>query len=327
MPDARPSLIRFCRVALCFRSARRAVAACFFFLALAVPMPAWCQEQALSWEDLAGAASDWARENLDEDLLAALEGDDKERAQAFFRRVQEEFTGPYVPDLAALKEVARLLVPVLQAHPETEPYAVWLSTRLDYFDVAEDLRGPVQPPDVAPLAPPVNPSAPKQREAWVRKTAKRPWPPRASEFVTRLKPIFAAEKVPPELVWIAEVESSFDPRARSPVGAVGLFQLMPATAKRFGLRTAPFDQRTHPGDSARAAARYLNFLHGRFKDWRLAAAAYNCGEGTVQKLLARHQADNFDQIARHLPAETQLYVPKLEATLLNREGKKLTALR
>jgi peptidoglycan lytic transglycosylase D len=56
-------------------------------------------------------------------------------------------------------------------------------------------------------------------------------------------------------------------------------------------------------------------------------AAYNAGEGTVQKLLTRHKAHTFDEIATRLPAETQLYVPKVEATILRREGLKLNQLR
>ena len=108
---------------------------------------------------------------------------------------------------------------------------------------------------------------------------------------------------------MAEVESSFDPRARSPAGAAGLFQLMPATAKRYGLRTWPLDQRLRPEDSAQAAAKYLEYLHAHFKDWRLALAAYNAGEGTVKSSSERHKARTFDAIATHLPAETQMYVP------------------
>jgi membrane-bound lytic murein transglycosylase D len=129
------------------------------------------------------------------------------------------------------------------------------------------------------------------------------------------------------LVWIAEVESSFDPRARSPAGAAGLFQLMPATAKRYGLRTWPLDHRLRPDDSARAAAKYLDYLHAHFRDWRLALAAYNAGEGTVEKLLQKHKARTFDEIAKHLPAETQMFVPRVEATLARREGLKLSQLR
>src|SRR5213078_1255012 len=106
------------------------------------------------------------------------------------------------------------------------------------------------------------------------------------------------------------------PRARSPAGAAGLFQLMPATARRYGLKTVwPRDERLQPEPSARAAAQYLQYLHLRFKDWRLALAAYNAGEGTVQELLTSQKTVSYDAIAARLPAETQMYVPKIEATL------------
>jgi membrane-bound lytic murein transglycosylase D len=70
----------------------------------------------------------------------------------------------------------------------------------------------------------------------------------------------------------------------------------------------------------------LKFLHDRFKDWRLALAAYNSGEGTVQRLLQRHQGRSFDDIAGRLPAETQMFVPKVEAVILRREGISLREL-
>jgi membrane-bound lytic murein transglycosylase D len=101
---------------------------------------------------------------------------------------------------------------------------------------------------------------------------------------------------------------------------------MPATAKRFGLSLWPRDQRYQPEPSATASAKYLKFLHDRFKDWRLALAAYNAGEGTVQKLLDRYKTDNYDAIAEHLPAETQMYVPRIEATIHQREGVSLEQL-
>jgi membrane-bound lytic murein transglycosylase D len=67
-------------------------------------------------------------------------------------------------------------------------------------------------------------------------------------------------------------------------------------------------------------------LYRQFGDWRLALAAYNAGEGRVQRLLDRHKTRSFDRIARHLPAETQMFVPKVEATLLRREGVELAKL-
>ena len=86
------------------------------------------------------------------------------------------------------------------------------------------------------------------------------------------------------------------------------------------------DEREDPEQSAHAAAKHLNHLYTRFKDWRLAIAGYNAGEGTVQNLLKRYNARSFDAIATHLPAETQMYVPKVEATVLRREGLRLAQL-
>jgi membrane-bound lytic murein transglycosylase D len=161
---------------------------------------------------------------------------------------------------------------------------------------------------------------------WKKELSERPLPKAAEPYIGKLKPVFVQEHVPAELVWVAEVESSFDPRARSPVGAAGLFQLMPATAKRFGLRLLPFDQRLKPEESARATAKYLRYLHNQFKDWRLALAAYNAGEGTVQNLLVHARNHTFDAIALKLPAETQMFVPRVEAVVLRREGLTLQQL-
>lgn len=275
------------------------------------------------------SAEQWARENLDEDVLRVLQSADREKIRKLLQDIQKEFQGEYVLDLASLKEAARAAVPLLESYEETLPYAVWLKTRLDYLEVAEQFRLLIPQPKPTPgkpAKPLPNPSPQKEREIWIHKVVERPWPKTAQPYVSRLKPIFAAEKVPTQLVWVAEVESSFDPRARSPVGAAGLFQLMPTTAKRYGLRTWPMDQRLKPETSAHAAAQYLRVLHGHFHDWRLALAAYNAGEGTVDKLLARRKAHTFDAIATGLPAETQMYVPKIEATILRREGMKLSQL-
>lgn len=289
------------------------------------------QDNTLSLDDdLLRSAEQWAKENLDEDALRVLQSADQEKVKKYLAEVQKQFHGEYVVDLVQLKDTAQTVLPLLESYEETLPYALWLKSRLDYFDVAEQFRLLVPPPKTAPGLPPKPPSNPtpqKEREVWVRELAERPWPKNARPYVSALKPIFTSEQVPPELVWIAEVESAFDPRARSPVGAAGLFQLMPDTARRYGLRTWPLDQRLKPDTSGRAAARYLHYLRGHFKDWRLALAAYNAGEGTVQNLLSRRKAATFDAIAEHLPAETQLYVPKVEATLLRREGLTLSQLR
>ncbi len=161
---------------------------------------------------------------------------------------------------------------------------------------------------------------------WRRELARRSAPVRADEFIPRLKTVFADEGIPPQLAWVAEVESSFDPEAGSPAGARGLFQFMPRTAKQLGLDVEGQDERTSPDKCGRAAARYLGQLYRRFGDWALALAAYNAGEGRVGRLLRRHHAVTFDEIAAFLPPETQLYVPKVMATLTVRENIQLGAL-
>ena len=288
------------------------------------------QDDVMTLDDVVQSADQWAKENLDEDTLRALQDVDRDKVKQFFNDIQKRFHGEYVIDLASLKDTAKAILPLLEGYEETQPYAAWLKAQLDYLEVADQFRLIIPPPKVEPGQPPKpvpNPAPNMEREIWVKKLADRPWPDGAKPYVTRLKPIFTAQKVPPELVWVAEVESSFDPRARSPAGAAGLFQLMPATAKRYGLRTWPLDDRLRPDDSARAAAKYLEYLHTHFKDWRLALAAYNAGEGTVEKLLRQHKAKTFDAIATHLPAETQMFVPRVEATLARREGVKLSQLQ
>jgi membrane-bound lytic murein transglycosylase D len=145
-------------------------------------------------------------------------------------------------------------------------------------------------------------------------------PANAAGLMPKLRAAFAAEGVPPELVWIAEAESSFNPSARSPVGAKGLFQFMPETAKSLGLSTFLPDERTHPEKSARAAARYLKNLHAKFGNWALVLAAYNAGEGRVSRTLVKHKAQTYTAIAEALPAETRMYVPKVCALIATRAG-------
>ena len=304
---------------------------CFVcFVLLILPFFISAQTNSLTLDDLLQSAEQWANENLDDDALRVLKNADRQKIEKLLAEIQKELEGEYVIDLASLRNTVRTALPTLGRYEETLPYALWLKTRLDYLDVADELRIKIPPPKSKPGAPPKpipNPPAQIERQIWIEKLSERPWPSTAKSYVSRLKPIFIAQKVPPELVWLAEVESSFDPRARSPAGAAGLFQLMPDTATRFGLRVSPFDQRLSPDESALAAAKYLQYLHHHFNDWRLTLAAYNAGEGTVQNLLNRHKAHTFDEIATRLPAETQLYVPKVEATVLRREGLRLNQLR
>ncbi|HKI69183.1 MAG TPA: lytic transglycosylase domain-containing protein [Verrucomicrobiae bacterium] len=298
-------------------------------LLLAGSLIARADDDTLTLPDLMQGVQEWAQENLDTNFLNSLPQIDNQQAQQFLREVQQHFQGEYVVNLAALRQTAQTVLPLLESSEETQPYASWLKAQMDYLDVANEISILIPPPNIGTNQPPQplpNPPAQKERELWIKKVADRPWPAPAKKYVPELKPVFAAHDVPPDLVWIAEVESSFDRRALSPMGAAGLFQLMPDTAKRYGLSLWPFDQRYQPKASATAAAEYLKYLYGRFKDWRLALAAYNAGEGTVQKLLDRYKTHDYDVIASHLPAETQMFVPRVEAVLLQREQAKLEQL-
>ena len=283
----------------------------------------------LALPELVQGAQQWAQQNLDTNVLNALSEVDERAVQQFFREAQQRFQGDYVVDLASLRQTAQVVLPLLESREETQPYAAWLKARMNYLEVADEIRLTIPPPTAQTNQPPEpvpNPPPQKEREIWVKKVSTSPWPALAKAYVPELKLIFTGQKVPPELVWVAEVESGFDRRALSPAGAAGLFQLMPDTAKRFGLSLWPRDQRYQAKASATASAQYLKNLYGRFKDWRLALAAYNAGEGTVEKLLKRHKTASYDTIAEHLPAETQMYVPRIEATLQLREGAKLEQL-
>jgi membrane-bound lytic murein transglycosylase D len=95
---------------------------------------------------------------------------------------------------------------------------------------------------------------------------------------------------------------------------------MPATAKAFGMKTNPVDQRLDPEKNTRAAARYLRQLYRRFGSWPLALAAYNGGQGRVARLLRTHEGTTFNDIAAALPAETRMYVPRVMALIALREN-------
>ncbi len=280
--------------------------------------------------EVVNTVQQFAQENLDEEVLRALQQVDRTKVEDFLNHFQAYLQGDYVLDVAQLKDAANTILPLLDAHEETRPYAAWLRSRLDYFEVAEELKASTPPPKPEPgkpVPPLPNPTFKAEQRIWTKTVSTCPWPKAAVPFVPKLKTIFAGEGVPSALVWLAEVESGFDARARSPVGAVGMFQLMPATAKGLGLSLFPFDQRQQPEPAAHAAAKYLRQLHEQFGDWRLAVAAYNSGAGTVSRLLQRYQSKSYERIAPHLPAETQMYVPKVEAMILHREGLELEKLK
>ena len=142
---------------------------------------------------------------------------------------------------------------------------------------------------------------------------------RSGRYIPLIQRIFAEEGLPQDLAWIAFIESSFLPHARSPRSAQGIWQFMPRTGRQYGLKSNGIvDERSDPEKATRAAARYLSYLHEIFGDWYLVMAAYNAGEGKILRAMERTGARDFWQLAA-TPAirrQTQNYVPAFLASVL-----------
>ncbi|MFC5269204.1 lytic transglycosylase domain-containing protein [Adhaeribacter terreus] len=124
--------------------------------------------------------------------------------------------------------------------------------------------------------------------------------------------------MPLELKYLAVVESALNPKAKSHVGALGLWQFMPATGGDFKLvQNSFYDERMDPEKSTEAACKFLRQLHNMFGDWELALAAYNCGPGNVRKAIKRAGGgqQTFWAIFPYLPKETRGYVPSFTAVM------------
>jgi soluble lytic murein transglycosylase-like protein len=127
-----------------------------------------------------------------------------------------------------------------------------------------------------------------------------------------VQPILAGEGVPNQLEAVIQVESGGNPLALSPKGARGLWQLMPDTARRYGLRVdSKLDERIDLEKSTTTAARYLRDLYVQFGSWPLALAAYNTGEQNLQKAIDRARSRDFPTLSAlgYLSLETRNYVP------------------
>lgn len=141
---------------------------------------------------------------------------------------------------------------------------------------------------------------------------------RLSKYEGMMRKVFEEEGIPQELIYTGLVESSYNPQAESSAGAIGIWQFIPSTAKRYGLRQiGNIDERTDPEKSTRAAARYLRDLYGMFGDWNLALAAYNTGEYRILRTIEKTGIKDFWQMSLKglLPQETTNYVPAVLAAI------------
>jgi len=142
---------------------------------------------------------------------------------------------------------------------------------------------------------------------------------RSVRFREMAERVFKQEGVPTDLIWLAQVESGWNPYAYSSASAKGIWQFVPSTGVRFGLvQNYWIDERSNPEKSTRAAAHYLKWLANRYHgNWTLALAAYNTGERNVDAAIARSGSRDFWRLHRggYLAQETRNYVPAILAVV------------
>jgi len=146
------------------------------------------------------------------------------------------------------------------------------------------------------------------------------WLDRKSSYEPMISAKLDKRDMPQDLIYLAMIESGFNPKAKSPAKAGGLWQFISETGKRYGLTVnKKVDERNHPEKATDAALSYLADLHERFDSWYLAAAAYNTGENRVARIMRevtgseKGTDEDYYRISKLLPKETQNYVPMMIA--------------
>ncbi|MHB8844239.1 MAG: lytic transglycosylase domain-containing protein [Nitrospirota bacterium] len=149
------------------------------------------------------------------------------------------------------------------------------------------------------------------------------WLDRSARYIPIMRDIFREKNLPEDLVYVAMIESGFNPYAVSWARAVGPWQFMPTTGKLYGLRIDWWvDERKDPIKSTFAAAEHLKDLHNLFGSWPLAMASYNAGAGKVQRAVLRTRSEDFWDLkaSRYIRRETKNYVPKyMAATIIAKD--------
>jgi len=152
------------------------------------------------------------------------------------------------------------------------------------------------------------------------------WLQRSGRYIPMMKEVLKQHGLPEDLVYMALIESGFNPKAYSRRRASGPWQFISRTGKRYGLEADWWiDERRDPEKSTIAAARHLKDLYDQFSCWYLAAAGYNAGAGKISRAIKRYQTEDFWELTKHryLKRETKHYVPKMiAAALIAKEPEK-----
>lgn len=236
-----------------------------------------------------------------------------------------ELTSPTVPGLPALEQVA--LVPRDELTDDEEP-----QEDANGLFTLEELKGKTE--DAAELALPdidlPQADIPLALNSKVEyfltyfqtrgKQSFSRWLSRSSRYIPMMKEVFKREGMPEDLVYVAMIESGFHLHARSVANAVGPWQFISGTGRRYSLRIDQWaDERKDPLKATVAAALYLKELSGMFNgDWYLAAAGYNAGENKILRAISMYNTNDFWELSRgsYLKRETKEYVPKLLAAAI-----------
>lgn len=147
----------------------------------------------------------------------------------------------------------------------------------------------------------------------------RTWLERSSRFLPMIQTELTRAGLPTDLAYVAMIESGFSPHAASYASAMGLWQFIEPTGRRYGLKTGWWiDERRDFRKATTAAIRYMSDLYQQFGSWDLVTASYNMGENGVRKLIRRHGTNSFWKLADlgALPEETRDYLPKILAAIL-----------
>jgi membrane-bound lytic murein transglycosylase D len=259
--------------------------------------------------------------------------------------------GKMDPELSKLREAERVLFP--RALSDFSPGWSWgLPEQPD--DDPEVLSNGLPPPPERPAPSPLSPkdvdwvkglalpNLPIRYDERVVKYLKffrdstsgrgvaRVWAKKSGRYTAAMRNALARAGLPTDLVWLSLIESGHNPTILSPVGAAGLWQFMPETARTYGLTVDRWvDQRLDPVEATDAAVRLLSDLYRRFGSWELAMAAYNMGHGGLTRAIKKYNTNDFWELARHeagIPWETTLYVPKILATAIVMSNKKAFGL-